>query len=140
MDNEPREMEIEEEPKPKPKPKRRRLVAVRVMAAEGESALVEWQGKAGRFRAYVPAVEVQGDKCATEILEAGIPYGVSWERCIADLADLTPKRVAAELRRAGIWTLDDLRVRRKQAKLALAGLAGLAVGEIERAAREFEEG
>jgi hypothetical protein len=82
-----------EEPREK-EPRKR--VAVRVIGARGESALVEWDGKRG----YVPAKMVKDGTVSPTALDKAVPYGVPWENL--------DKGLAAELRAAGIWTKGDL--------------------------------
>ncbi len=78
-----------EEKKPKPVP-------VMVVGTKGESALVEWDLKRG----YVPASSVKDGAVSPATLKRAIPYGVPWD----DLSE----GLATVMRKAGIWTTDDL--------------------------------
>ncbi len=80
-----------DEEKVKPKP-----VPVMVVGTKGESALVEWDLKRG----YVPASSVKGGAVSPVTLKRAIPYGVPWDNLSEGLA--------AVMRKAGIWTTDDL--------------------------------
>ena len=56
---------MEEEKKKERKPKR---IAVRVVAQEGKSALVEWEAEGDLCRAYVPAAKIEGGQCDEDTL------------------------------------------------------------------------
>ena len=86
------------------KTKRRKMVMVKVISHKGQSALVEYDG--GNKRAYVPLSKLDGDRIDQGDLDKGIDYGLELERLIT--VSGTPEAIAAELRRRGIWTYDDL--------------------------------
>jgi hypothetical protein len=125
------------EQKPKPKPKRRKLVEVYVVSQKGGSALVQWGPPEDRHRGYIPAEEVEGGKVAKAVLDAAIPYGLPWEELV-DLSDLTPEKFACELRRAGVWTLEDLAARATHAKHALSAATAVTLSALRKAAQELE--
>jgi len=76
------------------------------------AALVEWMIRGDYKRVMVPRAELVETEqrgfyeCSEEVLEAGLPYGVDWEKLIKCSA--TPLRIAKVLRRRGIWTVADL--------------------------------
>ena len=95
-------------PKSKQVPQERvRQVAVSTVRVTGEGALVEYAQKGKAKRVTIPASEVRGGKVAQDVLDAGIPYGLPWEE--VQLATITADELAANLRKAGIWTAEDLR-------------------------------
>jgi len=132
------ELSQEEGQKTKPKPKRRKMVEVYVVSQKSGSALVQWGVPADRHRGYVPAEEVEGSKVAKSVLDAAIPYGLPWEELV-DLSDLTPEKFARELRRASIWTAEDLAARATHAKHALAAATAVTLGTLRKAAQELEQ-
>ena len=93
--------EEKQEERKKPEP-----VPVRIVGEKGESALVEWVQDGSYKRAYVPAKSVKEGAVSPITLGKGIPYGLPWEDFIEITA--TPESVANELRRRGVWYLEDL--------------------------------
>ncbi len=112
---------------------------VRVLQRKGHAALVEWQDEAGCLRrATVPARVLQGDEAEAGDLEMGIVYGLPWEELLG-APRVTPERIAAELRRHGIWTRADLRARPNVALAALQSAYGLDLAALMRAAEAYEK-
>lgn len=82
-------------------------IIVSVVAISDNRAVVERVIGGAPERRIVPARAIaEDDKIPLTVWEAGIEYGLSWEQIV--VLHATPETVAAELRRAGIWTLDDL--------------------------------
>jgi hypothetical protein len=71
-----------------------------------QSVLVEWIVEGMYHRAYVPLGKLKDGTVAEKDLERGIPYGEPWEKWIEITA--TPKSVANELRRHGMWRWQDV--------------------------------
>lgn len=86
------------------KPKRRKMVQIKIVSHKGHSALVEYDG--GNKRAYVPLDKLDGNKIVQDELDKGIIYGLELERLITVSGG--PEAIAAELRRRGVWTYEDL--------------------------------
>jgi hypothetical protein len=107
------------------------MVPVRVIGAKGESALVEWEAGGRLRRNFVPVDKIAEDACDAVALEVGIPYGLPWEVAL-DLSGVTPEAVADKLRRAGIWTLEDLRDRDRQLLRIGTDMIGSAVWKAAR--------
>lgn len=128
--------EIQEEPKPKPKPKPV-LVAVRTISTQGEGSLVEWQAKDGAHRAYVPASEVDDGVVEQSILDAAPAYGEPWEALIANALPVDlPARIGDELRRKGLWTLEDIAQNAANTRNAFITALGLSPATLKRLAEE----
>ena len=109
------------------------LVAVRIVKAKGESALVEWDD--GRIhRAYVPAKALRGLQCPKDVLGEAPVHGVPWE-LLLDLSDITPDAVADKLRRRGIWTTEDAHT---QSRMLLTIGSGFIGGPVFRVTKELE--
>jgi hypothetical protein len=129
----------EEETKEAPK-KKKELIKVRVVAAEGKSALVEWtDGDDHLRRAFVPQAKLETGGADLETLGKGIPYGVPWEEAV-DLSRTTPEAFADELRRLGVWTLADLEARPKLIRQALFNVTGVTLAALHSAAKRHERG
>ena len=110
-----------------------RLVAVKVIRKKGLSALVEWEERKYIKRAFVPVKALDGDQCPAAELEHGIQHGEAWEECMGKPP--TPKQMADALRRAGIWTMEDLFNNPIKAKKIFQSLHGQQFVHFFRATR-----
>lgn len=108
-------------------------VKVKVIHRNGEATLVEWVEGDGTRRVTVPAGVTAGGRVKRDELDYGIPYGAPWEDLVE--IDATPERIAAELRRCGIWTYEDLLARPEQVR-GIQASVGFDVAALFRAARE----
>jgi hypothetical protein len=95
----------------------------------GRAALVEYEGR----RAWVPVAEAGNP----EAMARGIPYGVDWERVIAQAGGMqaTPQALAGELRARGIWTAEDLQRNLSAARGAIQAVYGLDLATLVQAAK-----
>ena len=133
------------EPVPKEQPARRRrrrlAITVNVIAQEGEAALVEWCSGDARYRVYVPASEIIGEKVSASVLHAGIPYGAPWEEILIDILDsrdISPEALAGALRKRGIWTAEDMERDPRNARRAIDEAIGIRIGELCSKARHID--
>jgi hypothetical protein len=129
---------MEREPKEPRKATRQsaaKLVPVTVIRVTGEGALVEYAERGEPRRVTIPANLVRDGKAEDETLEAGVPYGVPWERL--ETAKVTPASIARALRNAGIWTCEDLRTKQMAAVGALQAAYRVDVGRLNEFATEF---
>ena len=111
-------------------------IAVRVVQKKGQAALVEWVNFDGIHRATIPATAVKGGKVAKDELDYGISYGEPWEEMI--VLSATSEAIAAELRRCGIWTREDLEARPNQALGAIQAVYGVGLTALLRVVRQRE--
>jgi len=86
------------------------------------------------FRAYVPTEAVVNGKVSADDLEAGAEYGVRWERFLT--VSLTPLDLAKLFRRRGIWTLEDLKQKSVQVKIAPLEAVAFNIAELIRSVEE----
>ena len=88
-------------------------------------------------RSTVPSAVIQKRRVPTAELKRGIPYGEPWE----DLIELhaTPETLAAELRRRGIWTVEDLQENAEVARGAILSAYGCELAHLLRAVKERRE-
>jgi len=122
-------IEVKEE-----KPKKDKARQITVVKTVGQSALVEWSDGKRLRRAYVPVVELEGDKCKEKVLDAGIEYGAEWEKYLEKIT-VSPSDVADALRNSGFWTPDDIECKPKQAQGVLNNILGLNAALLARQAK-----
>jgi len=115
-------------------------IPVKVIRAQGQSALVEWRTADDAHRAYVPRDAVVGDSCPADILEAGAPVGVNWESALAGrVQDSMVVPLAKALRTRGIWESGDVSRNGSRVMVAINEAANVPnAGTIHQAAREYE--
>lgn len=106
-------------------------VSVKVIEQKGASALVEWQERGRTYRAFVPAEQIEDDKCAKSELETGTAHGEQWEDYISGLP--TAKQIAEALRKSNVWTMDDLFVNQLKVKQLFQSLYGQVFVQFIRA-------
>lgn len=129
---EPMEREPTREPR---KASKAKAVPVTIIRVTGEGALVEYAERGEPRRVTIPASLVRDGKAEDETLEAGVPYGIPWERL--ETAKVTPASIARALRNAGIWTCDDLRTKQMAAVGALQAACRVDVARLNEFATEF---
>jgi len=112
-------------------------VIVKIIQRQGQAALVEWIDDGVTRRSTVPSAVIQKRRVPTAELKRGIPYGEPWEELIELKA--TPEILAAELRRRGIWTVEDLQANPEIARGAIMDAYGCELGHLMRAVKERRE-
>lgn len=96
------------------------MIAVTVVNRNRETALVQWNNK----RAYIPLAAITAEGRVTEDdLDAAVQIGERWESCWE--ASTLTARMAAELRRAGFWTREDVAANVAGAQKAVARVVGV---------------
>jgi len=113
-----------------------KTIEVKVIRSKGLVALVEWNDADGVQRGIVPTTAINKNRVVRAELKAAIPYGIPWEKLITVSA--TPRKIAAELRRVGIWTKEDLETRPNQALSAIQAAYGVGLADLLRAVRQHE--
>ena len=109
-------------------------ITVKVVQQKGQAALVRWIGEDGVHQATIPASKIVKGQVSEDELGYGIEYGEPWQELITVSA--TPESIAAELRRCGIWTRDDLEARPNQALSAIQAAYGCGLADLLRAVRQ----
>lgn len=112
---------------------------VKVLQTQGQSALVEWYDKDAELlrRAYVPNNELSNGTCSLEVLDSGIPYGLPWAKFLE--IQMTPESLERELRRIGLWTLDDFASKGPQVFGAINRSTGVNLSKLKQAAVKYLE-
>jgi hypothetical protein len=116
------------------------LVQASLIRADGETILVEWTDEKGLLRrGFVPAKAFTGEGVTQKSLDRATPYGVPFERLVKITISISPEAIAEELRRAGIWTLDDLRQHFRVALGAFQKGLVLDIAALMRAAEDYQK-
>jgi hypothetical protein len=101
---------------------------MKTIKTKGKVALVEHEGQ----RRIVPLKEASNP----EAFEMGMPWGVPWEE--VELR-ASPDTLAAELRRRGIWTEQDLRANSGTALAAIQSVYGVDLSSLRKFAARHQE-
>lgn len=108
---------------------------MKIIKRQGQASLIEFIDENGRLsRVVVP----QGKENDPDVLEEGIPYGIPWEDIF--FPQTTPQIVADELRRRGIWTIEDLQANRSAALGAIQTAYGQDLAALMIAAKDYTGG
>lgn len=111
--------------------------AVKVVGDSGQAVTVEWLAGQEIRRATVPRGSIVDGAVDEDTLELGIPYGLPWEElCVLRV---TPERIAANLRRRGIWTAADLRKDPNGALTAIRDAYGVDLAALRIAAEQYDK-
>lgn len=115
-------------------------MVVKVISRHGKSLLVEWVDGNGRYRrGYVPKTAVVDNVADPSVLAMAVPYGVDWDDCIEPVIAPSAAAIANELRRNGIYTLEDARNNGGTAVAALMRVYGIGLGLLVEAAEKCKE-
>lgn len=90
------------------------MIKITKISSKGSSTLIEWVEDGLIKRSRVPEEEVisQGKDTYCKNPEWGIPWGEPWEDY---LSENNSYLIANDLRRAGIWFLEEFLTRRREA-------------------------
>lgn len=117
---------------------------VKLIRRQGHAQLVEWHelgpdGTRHYFRSVLPwsALDLVGQHEAEhDDPHRGIPYGEPWEEYLmeAGMPEATAAGIANELRRMGIWTVEELQADPETARAAFQKGYGMDVQRLRLAA------
>ena len=106
-------------------------VKIKLIATEGQAAIIEYQSGDKVERAIVPNSEVIGGRISEQVLRQGIPYGGF------ELVDHLPEQLSIKtsdlqnmLRQRGLWEQEDYLKNPNVIMGALQKLYGVDVGRI----------
>lgn len=108
------------------------MTPVKVIGVASDTALVEWHEDGRYYRVFVPANEVLDGQM--EHPHWGAPYGEDW----AALIQVDVSEIANELRRHGIWTIDDLQARPDAARGVIQSVANRLLSSLISNARALK--
>lgn len=107
---------------------------VKVISQDGKSVLVEWMDNGRLKRGVLPASEVRRGKYTTKrALNMAAPYGMPWEELVQLKA--TSEQLAENLRRRGIWNLEDMRKKMNEVQTAIMQTYGVDYFELVKLAQ-----
>ena len=114
---------------------------VQIILRKNDLLLVEWQEMGMPYRAWVtPDMVVEdrpkGKTTTVKNPGAGIPYGMDWSPLIQ--VNATPRDFDRELKRVGIWTVQDLRDKPNEARSALQSVYGMDMAALLMAVKAYE--
>ena len=117
------------------------IITVQIILHKNDLLLVEWLDRDMPHRAWVtPDMVVSKDRnkktAVVKNPKAGIPYGMDWSPLIT--LNATPRDVDRELKRVGIWTVDDLRAKPNEARSALQAVYGMEMSTLLMAVKAYE--
>lgn len=116
------------------------VVRGRKIRAKNDLLLVEWEQDGRIRRSWVSKdmVEEQGEDYADVVNPgAGIPYGIDFARLVELQA--TPAALDTELKRRGIWTLNDMRANLPAVAAALQNVYGVDLAHLVQVATKHIE-
>lgn len=105
---------------------------VNLIQKDAKAALVEYAIDGIPYRRVIARQDYDHNtkEVDDEVLELGIEYGDPWEELLQDLPPVDPEAIALELRKVGIWTLDDAKRNTNRVVSALMTAFGLHLGYI----------
>ena len=115
-------------------------IPVRIIQRKNGLFLVEWDESGTLKRAWIDGellVDDRGMVGEAYSPWAGIPYGVEWSRMIKP--SVSALDIERELKRRGIWTIEELRTRPNEVIGALKDAYGLDLAALLQAAKVYEK-
>jgi len=79
-------------------------IKVKLLAQEGDNAMVEFVRDGDMHRVSLPASEIENGEASLKSLNTGIEYGIDWDEIYPGLNNLN-----WEMHRRQIWTFQDAR-------------------------------
>jgi len=116
------------------------LIPVRIIQRKNGLTLVEWNDVDTLKRAWVDGellVEDNGLIGKAYSPWAGIPYGMDWAKIISP--SVRPVDFDRELKRRGIWTIEEARKKPQEVTNALRDAYGLDLAALLQAAKVYEK-
>ena len=123
------------------KPVVKKLVVRTIREKDGRS-LIEFIDRRQMIRRVFVSTDVIVDERVPDtVLAEAIPYGIPWEEAFAEAAKkCTPETRANELRKAGIWTEDDLFAKQQIVFGALKAGFVVEQGQLHKLAASIKKG
>lgn len=118
---------------------------VRVTNTKSGMFLTEWEDPDGDGlqRAWVTkemileTLDDDGHFATVEQPERGVPYGADWKNILPEM-NCTVVDLANELKRRGIWTIEDMRANPNIVRIALSNALGTGLSAILHAAAAYD--
>jgi len=115
-------------------------IAVKVIKKQGHSALVQWGPEEDPRRAWAPVYKIEDGHIEADTLAECPPYGIQWEQYLDEEEFGLMDRVTKALRKAGIWTFEDLQSNdRVLTRIAVNIIGKVVWGAAKRAAAKGEK-
>lgn len=113
-------------------------VECQIIRRKSNLTLVQWEEDGTPMRAWIVPSMIQKENSKTKTAmvrnpKEGVPHGVSWEDYLPE-PNVTPAVIDRELKRRGIWTIEDLQAKPEVARQCLQRAYGLDLATLLRAA------
>lgn len=111
------------------------LIRVQIIRRKSDLTLVQWEEDGAPMRAWVvPSMIVEADQNSGLVRnpQEGVPYGERWNEFL-EVAQVTPEMIDRELKRRGIWTIEDLEAKPNVARHCIQRVYGFDLAELLRA-------
>ena len=105
---------------------------VSIIRTKNTISLIEWDNGTLQ-RGYIPNNLIIDDYVDGKDLELAIPYGINWEDIIT--LTVTVKQLDYELKKMGIWTLEDILLNSDRVLAALKSVYGLQLSTLQNLAK-----
>jgi len=116
--------------------------SIKVIRQQGEATLIERTLNNGYpVRGYVPTAEIDFEKMEVPVStgSAMTPFGLPWEEIAEELLKTDfPMELSGQLRKAGVYTLDDLNRESMLVEAVLRGALGLYLGYLRQLAHQHD--
>jgi hypothetical protein len=109
---------------------------IKVLLQVGGNSLVEWTDGDVVNRVYIPSSEVVNNSTSIDTLNSGVQYGLDFESL--KIPSITSEMLAHEMRRRGLWTVDDVMKYPNKVIAALQSVYRLDLGTLRNAVRLLE--
>jgi hypothetical protein len=107
---------------------------IKVVDRDGKAVVVEWVDNGRLKRGVLPAKDVKRGKYTTKTaLRRAAPYGLPWEELVQLRA--TSEDLAEQLRKRGIWNLEDLWSKGEEVQAAIMATYRVDMFELRKLAQ-----
>ena len=81
---------------------------ISTISKDNDFVFAQWQDGTMPMRGHIPVELVMGDEVSDEAMSLAIPYGIDWTFYLEGAGCHISERVAMCLRKANVWTLQDV--------------------------------
>lgn len=112
---------------------------VNVISSKNGSAVISWVEDGTLQKGIIPSELIIGNEVVDEYLTMAIPFGIDWALALESVhRSVTVDDLAKELRRHGIWTLEDAQRNPQAVQGAILSAYGVSYATVMKAAEEYQ--